>query len=554
MSDEGHYPQSRAEMHRVWGIPEIVGLVLAELNPTLDNGAGDFAALARTSTIFHNTALDALWSHLDSIRHLFRCMPADLWERVSTGQPFDSILRPTRDIVKSDWDRLLKHAARVKSLDCHHMLEHDLTPFYEVLLHWFSESPLLPKLEHLSWNHWHDNHLGYIDPLLGPQLKSIDIVYHSPRSSHYSILANLSRKCTTLSSVFVSPGFEDGSDGVITTQLCDFVGGLIQVQVLEVGTLNLAALTHLGGLKTLETLKARLPPALVFSENQYQTMFSNLYDATLEVERGDISSLEAFVRTWKRPPLVSFEVAFHGVVSPARIGDFHDLLSTHCVPDCLEVFKFDSSCEEEDGTGGFIYPGAFLRSLLCFTNLTTIWITVLDGFSIDDALVSDLAQAWPYLEQLRLITDAHDAPPRATLLALQALAQHCPNLTTLEMTFDATTVAPPPAVIFDPRIMQASLVTLGAGFSHIAAAFPVARFLSGIFVNLRAVTTSRGLGGGHMHVAQAQSEYYRRWREVTDLLPGLVAIREEEWQHGRKTTWEAVTSAMAAIAVEKNLV
>jgi hypothetical protein len=64
-------------MHACLGIPEIIGIVVSGLDAKLDGQ--ELAALARTSTIFHEWALDELWKHQHTIENLMQCMPADLW-------------------------------------------------------------------------------------------------------------------------------------------------------------------------------------------------------------------------------------------------------------------------------------------------------------------------------------------------------------------------------------------------------------------------------------------------------------------------------------------
>jgi hypothetical protein len=65
-------------MHRGLEIAEIVNLIVSELDP--QEQAKELASLAQTCTIFHDVALDGLWSHQEHIFNLLHCMPTDLWE------------------------------------------------------------------------------------------------------------------------------------------------------------------------------------------------------------------------------------------------------------------------------------------------------------------------------------------------------------------------------------------------------------------------------------------------------------------------------------------
>ncbi|KAJ7913703.1 hypothetical protein B0H13DRAFT_469468 [Mycena leptocephala] len=238
----------------------------------------------------------------------------------------------------------------------------------------------------------------------------------------------------------------------------------MELQFVDVGTLDLAALTHLGGLRTLGFLTTKLPVSISFPSASNGTLFPQLHTAKLRIERGNILGMTELVRTWNCPLLQSLEIlftesytSFTSSIGPQSFQEFYDVLTTHCAPASFQMFDLDAT-DNYDSASEFVYPGHLLRSLNCFGNLTSVCIRVLRGYELDDEVVSDLAHAWPHLKELRLGTRVYDHHPRTTLLSLQTLAQHCPNLNTLEMTFDATTV--PPARTSQARIIQHNLVGL----------------------------------------------------------------------------------------------
>jgi hypothetical protein len=73
-------------MHVCLSIPEIIAVICTEVAPDIDldstekQDLASLAALAGTSHIFSECALNALWSGLTDIVPLLRCMPSDLWE------------------------------------------------------------------------------------------------------------------------------------------------------------------------------------------------------------------------------------------------------------------------------------------------------------------------------------------------------------------------------------------------------------------------------------------------------------------------------------------
>ncbi|KAJ6465552.1 hypothetical protein C8R47DRAFT_1224414 [Mycena vitilis] len=179
--------------------------------------------------------------------------------------------------------------------------------------------------------------------------------------------------------------------------------------------------------------------------------------------------------------------------------------------------------EGYDDIGTFIYPAHFLRRLFCFGNLVDVAIGVLEGFAVDDAAVTDLACAWPCLQKLSLTTERHQSTPQASLRSLQSLAQYCPQLNTLAMTFDAI-----PAVIAGPENSQRSLLSIDAGYSLIATPLAVAGFLATTFPKLRKITAD-------------YSENHSRWLEVEKLVHGIRA------QELLAATQDTVATSSAAV-------
>ncbi|KAJ7436323.1 hypothetical protein FB451DRAFT_1417488 [Mycena latifolia] len=95
--------------------------------------------------------------------------------------------------------------------------------------------------------------------------------------------------------------------------------------------------------------------------------------------------------------------------------------------------------------------------------------------ALEDSTITDMARSWPYLEDLGLeFAFTWIDPPRNTLLGLQALAQYCPYLHTLEMSLNATTV-PLKVLVPQPQLLHASVASLDVNHSPIAHP-SVARF------------------------------------------------------------------------------
>ncbi|KAJ6505298.1 hypothetical protein C8R45DRAFT_972285 [Mycena sanguinolenta] len=65
-------------MHRGLEVPEIVWMIVSQVDCRFREGMTALATLARCR-IFHHSALDALWREQETIRNIIRSMPEDLW-------------------------------------------------------------------------------------------------------------------------------------------------------------------------------------------------------------------------------------------------------------------------------------------------------------------------------------------------------------------------------------------------------------------------------------------------------------------------------------------
>jgi hypothetical protein len=164
---------------------------------------------------------------------------------------------------------------------------------------------------------------------------------------------------------------------------------------------------------------------------------------------------------------------------------------------------------EAADTALFSITGDVLRHLFCFKNMVTVFLGRPFGFNLHDGDVFDLAMSWPRLESLSL--GGNHAPSRVTLRALCAFAQHCPALSYLEIALDATIPAGLESDGSEARTRQTNLTKIDLGYSSIAAATPVAAFLSATFPKLTRIIRAIN------YQAEPESEeaaYGDRWEEV----------------------------------------
>ncbi|KAJ7436343.1 hypothetical protein FB451DRAFT_1307528 [Mycena latifolia] len=525
-------------MHRALQIQELVEMILSHLDPLPGADSPALAALASTCTIFHDSALDALWRHQETIVNLIKCMPSDLWASVRLTRMQirgRNTLRLTRPITGSDWDRLLKYSGRVKSLICADYFPHpDLSKVFDAIHLHFPGEYLLPNLETLGWTH---RYPARINLFLGPRISSIDLGRCNVNAQQ-SILPSLGSRYPGLRAVTVknSPHELDTN-----SQVSAFVCALSNVSFLEVDTLDVTALRHLGQLSSLKTLNFAMTQSTSLSFAADGTMFRSLCSTTVDLEHGQLNDLSAFVRTWASPPVHTFSATISASPTPDAIGDFYRVLSAHCFHDSLKSLKLDFSQFPPFAVQNeFVHPGHFFRVLFCFANLTVLSIQTPVGYDLDDEIVAEIAQAWPCIEELCLRGNARPSCRLSTFLGLSALAEHCPLLRTLEMTFDASNV-PLLGIHQGQRALQTSLVSLDACQSPITDAFSVARFLSSIFVNLKEVDSEAD------EEDLLTPHYHQRWMEVGRMLPRFDEMREQEWNHGNDWAMQKMFEATAIV-------
>ncbi|KAF8216632.1 hypothetical protein K438DRAFT_1797564 [Mycena galopus ATCC 62051] len=126
-----------------------------------------------------------------------------------------------------------------------------------------------------------------------------------------------------------------------------------------------------------------------------------------------------------------------------------------------------------------------------------------------------MARAWPRLKLLCVDAASRVGRPssnRMTLHAFRGFAKHCNELAHLAIAVDASTV-PPSDQSPEMTISQHSLTYLNISTSRITDALAIAPFLSGLFPNLRNISTcDNGM------VDENGVNYHTEWREVETLL------------------------------------
>jgi hypothetical protein len=242
-------------------------------------------------------------------------------------------------------------------------------------------------------------------------------------------------------------------------------------------------------------------------------LFSSL--KFLDFRYTTVSRVIAFIDLTMNCPLERLQIESINDYTPvSAVERLYSALAARCSHGSLQKLVIVAGGQPDDADAAlFSITGDVLRHLFCFKNLVSVGLGQPFGFNLHDGDIFDLAMSWPRLESLFL--GGNHAPSRVTLRALYAFAQHCPALFYLGILLDATGISGLEADASDERVCQTTLTHIDLGYSSIAAATPVAAFLSATFPNLTGIFCAIN------NQAEPESEeaaYGDRWEEVERLL------------------------------------
>ncbi|KAJ7513260.1 hypothetical protein B0H11DRAFT_1949219 [Mycena galericulata] len=406
-------------------------------------------------------------------------MPSDLWvvdevREVSGG--IKCYLDSLRPVHITDWDRVLPYTRRIEHIssddeDC------DMSKIFPMISVCFPLH-LFPNLRECA-----------------PAL---------------SFLSKLGQDYPLLKDVSIESGAEE------TTPVSAFVRSLTTTQSLSVGSLDQGALQHLSRLPTLTSLiLTSLSPSLPFLPSAGIHPFPVLRKLTLGVYKsGDMTCL---LERCDQTPLTSLDLCME-CSTAAETHDLFTSLSTSISHTSLTHLSLFQNTRSRP-----VIPirAQSLRPLFSFTNLLSITLKLPVEIDLDNTTISDLARAWPRIEELELSSHYPSTSCRATLHCLHSFARFCPRLTNLTITLDGTDLEQG----IGCRVLQHALTKLDVGFSLISTAMPVAQYISAMFPNLQKVDTARGYEEEEdwyeLDELKGAISFLRLWKEVESLLHNL---------------------------------
>ncbi|KAI0356991.1 hypothetical protein OH77DRAFT_187499 [Trametes cingulata] len=455
-------------VQRVWLIDELVRNILGHL-PSVGS-AKTLASCARVSSTLSEPALDLLWSRMTGLSPLCQLLPqccddsdAERTDGAATSLPDKQL----EVIAEEDWTRFARYARRVRKL--HYQCTEG--PSERVRQRTFAAlvrgaarlgSPLLPRLEELSWLQFSQDVAQYLH-FLSPSLRRV------------TVYVQVGHRTGPTLPPPTPPGPPLQSD-----RGARHAGGLLRVldemspdvEELSLEGMELPTPTSLEPLSAFKRLRSlhlgsvAAPVSVILS---YCAAMPNLSSLSVDLTRCNTNLHLAShkVRPQDEPTLHALEV-LRVVGTPSCI---EELL---CAVDSprLRSVSISLSIPEHDRTGGTRGLGLlgsrfsaslqtvrvhykrtsaraaaaharpfaqYAQPLLPLRNTRECSLTIEDVAPIrmTDADVQTMAEAWPALTTLEILlrSSAGAGAPTAlpSITALGAFARVCPHLTSLRI-------------------------------------------------------------------------------------------------------------------------
>ncbi|KAH7905381.1 hypothetical protein BJ138DRAFT_1164847 [Hygrophoropsis aurantiaca] len=504
------------------------------------------AAFARTCKTTQNPALDVLWANLDYYTRLIQCLPGDLWKVqeesttslfVQSGQP----LKFQRPMTLSDWRIFNKYAYRVRSLagmaedPNEYVGTVTISPEALLVLSCPPSFPLLPNLRSLTWSTLSPPWMPLLWQLLSPKITRLAFRLEHTRLDHYvnSALSLIGNVCPQVSDFALYRRRSAREKPRSISSMSQVVESLHHLRTLKVNVINGKAIAHLASLPSLTSASFALDmyadalPAVSALPTKPFPML-----ATLVIRARSIRYVEDFLLLVKISPTF-IDVRLQTYCRATHTSNFFATLSNSCRAESLETLIVHECTTMEllpwQRSSRFVLGVQDLRPLFRLTRLRVVQLELACNFDIDDAVIEELARAWPELTSLHMNENMGWAASKITYQGLLALLNHCTKLSSLSIDIDFRSLEemPVPSACPCNGLSNKLMEEMSLGNSRIDKPANVAAFMSAVLPNLREVKKSSS-AWSHPHVERMGERYKANWEMFDQLLPIFVATRAQE--------------------------
>jgi hypothetical protein len=402
----------------------------------------------------------------------------------------------TRPLIESDWERFDFYAKRMRRLETRPNRPGpalDLSVFRTIELS-RRLLPLLPNLQHVDTFSSKGHPLWDVAPVLGPKLKHFSLLLVGTGDCIFervSVLASLKVHSPFLESFEVSGPIQQLSSVLIGT-----VCSLQHLRVLKLGATSLTpeCINHLSTLSHLTDLEVTIAEAQgsvmqAASASSRATSFPALQALVILTKLW--ATADAFFEAYLQP--LSLKRVEFQVNEPPTNEHFHQLFTTMrkcCSLRSLtgitvlspQIKLADYTVNDDNLLSKLVLDPNTLHMLFAFANLEILRIKTPTSFAkVDNALIKDVALAWPGLKSLEIQpspTSRHTTS--VTIHGLLPLAS-CSSLEQLSINIDPTIQDALPQLGQGQGLTSLCLVDLDLGQPPIRDPYAVASFLSNVF-------------------------------------------------------------------------
>ncbi|KAF4622566.1 hypothetical protein D9613_009613 [Agrocybe pediades] len=488
--------------HSVLCIPELLRLTFQLSDPASN------AVNARVCKRWSEIALDCLWADVDDLLRLLKLL-APMTVVKGTRNVFDFQRSPQ----VHDWRRFQKYAKRVRRLtyDVKGLPSPRVIRFsaFDTLARTRLRLDFLPNLQSLTW----------IGPL------NYSIIFMHDRISHFAI--SLSGEGPSLPLYFLD--VVSRMPNLITL---DIRSSIPMSKIQSEMTAMLGALTHL--------ISVTFPPYYLTGD---VVEALSLHPRLAEIEF-DFAAILGFGDATRLIGLPHFPAAnltklFLDSTSILAPDDIRSLLSV-VMDNCQSLTGLsilsprnlspDDLASLDEGVCTTFHT---IQPLLKLHGLTSFEFVQPFPLLLQQRDLEVIACSWPCMEILRL--NSHPVTSHQTTSTLEGLipfAEHCPNLTELDLFLDATRTDLP-----DPTVHFKALKFLDVGLSKIKDVDAVALYLcqilpEGCIVMSSGVVPRPGEGLSEELLA-AIPKPCAMWGDMHFVLPPLIQLRIRERERSR---------------------
>ncbi|KAF8135734.1 hypothetical protein EV363DRAFT_1551692 [Boletus edulis] len=470
--------------------------------------ARDLAAIARTCRAFKEPALDVLWSVLEDVSPLARCL-SDVSRRKYENNPRSGYVF-AKPLTQAEWDILRSYTCRIRRIRR-----------FDFGVDWKSfrtesaplagpsiPSSLFPNLRYVQCGHWHTNKIGQLPPRQPlPSLLSVEILYPHPAVPILQqCLKWFSEVSPNVKEVYAHskpPVFDPGFIQISSEHICGW-RHLETVSCPNV-TMDMNTLVHLSRIPALTTLYFLPTMNIAPAPPDSPLLFSNLHNM-------DLPAIEDLAVGTPDCP-------------PGSVGSFFSALETACINHSITQLSFDCGNSTTTNFRDPILTFDDVRPMMAFSNLHHLDLDVSWDVGLTDDDLVKLASAWPYLEHLG-INVRYGWGTRVvsgiTPDGLFHLLQTCPSLCHLCLAIDTrgyTQVSPdrsPATLAFQSR--DTFCIDVVDSVIEEESVQAMATYLAGMAPRATRVWLYswgfEGHQGWRMPVDRLQEVYKARWKEA----------------------------------------